>query len=170
MRGVGYQSTTHSKISSRDVLCHIIDALDECLSPEESERLATLFMETLPVPDLLIIHLIFTSRPEAHICAAMPPGVCQISFTTRDADIVQDCRFFLRALLDDIRTSRSVGFERPKNPRRQRLNSRPWPLRQAVFLSMLLWHQFFITRRSIHPAEARSILLREKSNVGADVD
>ncbi|KAG1837122.1 hypothetical protein DFJ58DRAFT_734565 [Suillus subalutaceus] len=75
----------------------IIDALVEYLSLEEAARLATLFTETLSGPDLLTIHLICTSRPEARIRATMSPGVHQISLITRDADVVQDIRFFPRA-------------------------------------------------------------------------
>ncbi|KAG2040868.1 hypothetical protein BDR03DRAFT_834789, partial [Suillus americanus] len=49
----------------------IVNAIDECLSPKEAAGLATLFTEMLSGPDLPIIHLIFTSRPGAHIRATM---------------------------------------------------------------------------------------------------
>ncbi|KAG0700335.1 hypothetical protein DFH29DRAFT_1001228 [Suillus ampliporus] len=94
----------------------IIDALDECFSAEEAARLVTLFTETLSGSDLPTIHLIFTSRPEAHIRTDMPAGVHRIPLTTRDADVVQDVRFFLRESLDKIRTSRSAVFGQPPKP------------------------------------------------------
>lgn len=148
----------------------IIDALDECLSPEEAARLATLFTEMLSGPDLPTIHLIFTSRPEAHIRAAMPPGVRQISLTTRDADIVQDVRFFLRTSLDNIRTSRSAVFGRPP---------KPWPSEAEfetlafkagglfVYAAMAI---NFLSPVGQYPQQRLDLLLSEKSNVGADID
>lgn len=148
----------------------IIDALDECFSSEEAARLAALFMEMFSGPDLPTIHLIFTSRPEAHIRTAMSSGVRQISLTTRDADIVQDVRFFLRASLDNIRTSRPDVFGRP--PKR-------WPSEaefetltfQAgglfVYAAMAIK---FLSPVGQYPQQRLDLLLRERSNVGADID
>ncbi|KAG1737995.1 hypothetical protein EDB19DRAFT_1984485 [Suillus lakei] len=148
----------------------IIDALDECLSPEEAARLVTLFTETLSGPDLPTIHLIFTSRPEAHIRAAMPAGVYQIPLTTRDPDIVQDVRFFLRASLDNIRTSRSAVFGWPP---------KPWPSDNEfetlatkagglfVYAAMAI---NFLSPVGHYPQQRLDLLLRERSNVGADID
>ncbi|KAG2139844.1 uncharacterized protein EDB93DRAFT_693306 [Suillus bovinus] len=148
----------------------IIDALDECFSSEEAARLATLFMEMLSGPDLPIVHLIFTSRPEAHIRAAMPPSVRQISLTTRDADVVQDVRFFLRASLENIRTSRPDIFGWPP---------RPWPSEAEfetlafkagglfVYAAMAV---NFLSPIGQYPQQRLDLLLRERSNVGADID
>ncbi|KAG1723047.1 hypothetical protein EDB19DRAFT_1953358, partial [Suillus lakei] len=94
----------------------IIDALDECLSSEEAARLVMLLTYALACPDLPFIHLIFTSRPEAHIRTVMPSGVYEILLTTRDEDAIQDVRFFLRASLDKTRTSRPTVFGQPPVP------------------------------------------------------
>ncbi|KAG1740646.1 hypothetical protein EDB19DRAFT_2039066 [Suillus lakei] len=124
----------------------IIDALDECLFPEEAARLVMLFTETLAGPDLPNIHIIFTSRPEVYIHAAMPPDVYEILLTTRDKDTTQDVRFFLRASLDKIRTSRPLIFGQP-----------PTPLGQVGGLHS-------------HPKQTLGTLLRKKSALEYAID
>ena len=148
----------------------IIDALDECFSAEEAERLVTLLKETLSGPDLPIIHLLFTSRPEAHIRTAMEPGVHEISLTTRDDNTVQDVRFFLRASLDRIRTSRPVIFGQPPMPwpsddEFETLASKAGGL--FVYAAMAM---NFISSTGHHPQKRLDLLLRGQSTVGADID
>ncbi|KAG1811715.1 uncharacterized protein BJ212DRAFT_1483445 [Suillus subaureus] len=94
----------------------IIDALDECFSSEEAARLVTLLTNTLAGPALPFIHVIFTSRPEAHIRAVMLSGIYEILLTTHDKDTIRDVRFFLRESLDRTRTSRPTVFGQPPIP------------------------------------------------------
>ncbi|KAG1726605.1 hypothetical protein EDB19DRAFT_2042996 [Suillus lakei] len=148
----------------------IIDALDECFSSEEAARLVTLLTDALAGPDLPSIHLIFTSRPEAHIRTAMPSCVYEILLTTRDEDTIQDVRFFLRTSLDKTRTSRPAVFGQPPVP---------WPSEDEfetlafkagglfVYAAMAM---NFISAAGHHPRERLDLLLREKSTVGADID
>jgi hypothetical protein len=148
----------------------IIDALDECFSAEEAARLVALLTDMLSGPDLPIIHLIFTSRPEVHIRSTMQAGIHEISLTTRDDDTIQDVRFFLRASLDSIRTNRGAIFGRPPEP---------WPSDDEfetlifkagglfVYAAMAI---NFISATRHHPKQRLALLLREKSTVGADID
>ncbi|KAG1740635.1 hypothetical protein EDB19DRAFT_764162, partial [Suillus lakei] len=148
----------------------VIDALDESISADEAARLVTLLTETLAGPDLPNIHLIFTSRPEAHIRAAMHSGVCEILLTTRDEDTIQDVRYFLRASLDDIQKSRPAIFGQPPTP---------WPSDDEfeklafkagglfVYAAMAI---NFISAAHHHPKQRLDLLLREKSTVSADID
>ncbi|KAG1740647.1 hypothetical protein EDB19DRAFT_2039067 [Suillus lakei] len=148
----------------------VIDALDESFSAVEAARLVTLLTDALAGPDLPDIHLIFTSRPEAHIRAAMHSDVCEILLTTRDEDTIQDVRFFLRASLDDIQKSRPAIFRQPSNP---------WPSDDEfeklafkagglfVYAAMAI---NFISAARHHPKQRLSLLLREESTVSADID
>ncbi|KAG1902343.1 uncharacterized protein F5891DRAFT_160108 [Suillus fuscotomentosus] len=148
----------------------IIDALDECFSQEEAARLLALLTDTLSGPSLPLIHLIFTSRPEVHIRAAMPSGVHEILLTTRDKDTIQDVRFFLRTSLDKTRTIRPAVFGQPPIP---------WPSEDEfetlvfkagglfVYAAMAM---NFISTAGHHPQERLELLLRKKSTVGADID
>jgi hypothetical protein len=148
----------------------IIDALDECFSAEEAARLVALLTEMLSGPELPIIHLIFTSRPEVHIRSAMQAGIHEISLTTRNNNTIQDVRFFLRASLDNVRTSRGAIFGRPPEP---------WPSDDEfetlifkagglfVYAAMAI---NFISATRRHPKQRLTLLLREKSTVGADID
>ncbi|KAG1764189.1 hypothetical protein EV702DRAFT_1283349 [Suillus placidus] len=148
----------------------IIDALDECFSSDEAARLVTLLTDTLAGPALPFIHVIFTSRPEAHVRAAMPSGVHEILLTTRDKDTIQDVRFFLRTSLDKTRTIRPAVFGQPPFP---------WPSEDEfetlvfkagglfVYAAMAM---NFISAAGHHPQERLELLLREKSTVGADID
>ncbi|KAJ8590822.1 hypothetical protein M405DRAFT_932555 [Rhizopogon salebrosus TDB-379] len=148
----------------------IIDALDECFSAEEAARLVALLTEMLSGPELPIIHLMFTSRPEVHIRSAMQAGIHEISLTTRDDDTIQDVRFFLRSSLDNLRTSRPAVFgQTPK----------PWPSEDDfetlafkagglfVYATMAM---NFISAAGHHPQQRLALLLHEKSTVGADID
>ncbi|KAJ8582946.1 hypothetical protein M405DRAFT_536616, partial [Rhizopogon salebrosus TDB-379] len=148
----------------------IVDALDECFSAEEAARLVALLMEMLSGPELPIIHLIFTSRPEVHIRSTTQAGVHEISLTTRDDDTIQDVRFFLRASLDNIRTSRPSVFGR---------SPEPWPsddeFETLVFKAGGLFiyaamAMNFVSATRHHPKQRLALLLREKSTVGADID
>ncbi|KAG2335870.1 hypothetical protein BDR05DRAFT_1063750 [Suillus weaverae] len=148
----------------------IIDALDECFSSDEAARLVMLLTDTLAGPDLPFIHVVFTSRPEAHIRAAIPTGVHEILLTTRDEDTMQDVRFFLRTSLDKTRTIRRAVFGQPPFP---------WPSEDEfetlvfkagglfVYAAMAM---NFISAAGRHPQERLELLLREKSTVGADTD
>ncbi|KAJ8579571.1 hypothetical protein M405DRAFT_895131 [Rhizopogon salebrosus TDB-379] len=148
----------------------IVDALDECFSAEEAARLVALLTEMLSGPELPIIHLIFTSRPEVHIRSAMQAGIHEISLTTRDDDTIQDVRYFLRVSLDNIRTSRPAVFGLPPEP---------WPSNDEfemlvfkagglfVYAAMAI---NFISVTRHHPKQRLALILREKSAVGADID
>ncbi|KAG2129264.1 hypothetical protein BD769DRAFT_1667219 [Suillus cothurnatus] len=148
----------------------IIDALDECLSSEEAARLVTLLTEALAGPTLPFIHVIFTSRPEAHILAARPSGVHEIILTTRDKDTKRDVRFFLQSSLKEIRTIRPAVFGQPPIP---------WPSEDEfetlvfkagglfVYAAMAM---NFISATGHHPQKRLELLLREKTTVGADID
>lgn len=148
----------------------IIDALDECFSSEEAARLVTLLTGTFAGPILPFIHVIFTSRPEAYIRAAMPSGVHEILLTTRDKDTIQDVRFFLRTSLDKTRSIRPAVFGQPPFP---------WPSKDEfetlafkagglfVYAAMAMK---FISAAGNHPQERLELLLREKSTVSADID
>ncbi|KAG1732041.1 hypothetical protein EDB19DRAFT_1302699 [Suillus lakei] len=167
LKDVYWRNTTDSQIVP---LVITIDALDECLFSEEAARLVTLLTNALADPDLPIIHVIFTSRPEAHIGAAMPSGVYEIPLTTRDEDTKRDVRFFLRASLNKTRTARPVLFDEP---------TIPWPSEKEfeelafkagglfVYAAMAI---NFISAAGHHPQERLDLLLREKSTVGADID
>jgi hypothetical protein len=147
----------------------IIDALDECDSAEEAARLVALFINALSGPDLPIIHLIFTSRPEAHIQSAMRPDVHEIPLTTRDNDTIQDVRLFLRASLENIRTSCPTVFGQPPEP---------WPSEgdfetlafkaDGLFVYAAMAINFISSTG--HPQKRLDLLLRERSIVDADID
>ncbi|KAG1740005.1 hypothetical protein EDB19DRAFT_1908602 [Suillus lakei] len=98
----------------------VIDALDECFSTEEAVRLVELLIESLSGPHLPNIHLLFTSRPQTRIRAAMhaamQAGVHEIPLTTGDEATLRDVRVFLRVSLDNIRTNRPDVFGRPAVP------------------------------------------------------
>ncbi|OAX40313.1 hypothetical protein K503DRAFT_628866 [Rhizopogon vinicolor AM-OR11-026] len=145
----------------------IIDALDECF---EAASLITLLIDALSGPDLPIIHLIFTSRPETQICAAMPKSAKEISLTTGDEDIIQDVSFYLRVSLTKIRTSRPKIFGQPP---------RPWPSDDqfaafAVKAGGLFVYAAiatnFISAVDHHPEDRLDLLLREESTVSEDID
>ncbi|KAG2106107.1 hypothetical protein BD769DRAFT_152996 [Suillus cothurnatus] len=148
----------------------IIDALDECFSSEEAARLVILLTDALAGPELPCIHIIFTSRPEAHIRAAIPSGVHEILLTTRDQDTIQDVRYFLQASLDETRTTRPAIFSRspiswPSEDDFETLAFKAGGL--FVYASMAM---NFISTAGYHPQERLELLLREKSTVGADID
>ncbi|KAG1847601.1 hypothetical protein F4604DRAFT_1814537 [Suillus subluteus] len=133
-------------------------------------RLVTLLTDALASPDLPFIHVIFTSRPEQHIRAAMPSSVHEIFLTTRDEDTIQDVRFFLRASLDNIWIIRPAVFGQPPFP---------WPSKDEfetlvfkagglfVYAAMAI---NFISATGHHPQERLELLLRERPTVGADID
>jgi hypothetical protein len=146
----------------------IIDALDECGSAEEAARLTALFIDALSGPDSPFIHLIFTSRPEAHIRLAMRTCVHEIPLTTRDDDTVRDVRSFLRASLDNIRTSHPTVFGQPPEP---------WPSEDEFeTLAFKAGGLFVYAAMAINfisatgPQKRLDLLLREESIVGADID
>jgi hypothetical protein len=148
----------------------IIDALDECFSAEEAARLVALLTDMLSGPDLPIIHLIFTSRPEVHIRSAMQAGIHEISLTTRDDDTIQDVRFFLRASLDNIRTSRGAIFGQPPEPWPSEDDFETLAFKAGGLFVYAAMAMNFISAAGHHPKQKLAILLYEKSTVGADID
>ncbi|KAG1723059.1 hypothetical protein EDB19DRAFT_371829 [Suillus lakei] len=157
-------------MSHRESFVIIIDALDECSSSDEAARLVKLLTNALADPDLPVIHVIFTSRPEAHIGAVMSSGVYEITLTTRDEDTIRDIRFFLRASLDKTRTTRPSLFDQ---------EPLPWPsedeFKTLVFKAGGLFvyaamAMNFISAIGHHPQTRLDLLLREESTVGADID
>ncbi|KAG1790393.1 uncharacterized protein HD556DRAFT_1391492 [Suillus plorans] len=141
----------------------IIDALDECFSCQEAARLARLFVEMLSGTNLPTIHLIFTSRPDAHIRAAMPPGVCQIPLTICDSFIVQDVHCFLRASLDNIRTSRPDVFGRPPKPWPSEAEFETLASRTCGLLVYAAMVVKFLSPVGQCPQQRLDLLLRQKS-------
>ncbi|KAG2067151.1 hypothetical protein BDR04DRAFT_1144481 [Suillus decipiens] len=155
----------------------IIDALDECFSSEEAARLVRLLTDSLAGPSLPFIHIIFTSRPETHIHAAIPSGVHKIFLTTRDEDTKQDVRLFLQASLDKIRTDRPLIFSQPDIR---------WPSEGefeelvfkagGLFVYAAMAINFISPRHNgrhnapPNPKKRLELLLREKSTGGADID
>ncbi|KAG1726567.1 hypothetical protein EDB19DRAFT_225526 [Suillus lakei] len=167
LKDVYWRNTT---VSQRVPFVITIDALDECLSSEEATRLVKLLTDALADPDLPVIHVIFTSRPEAHIGAAMSSSVHEIPLTPRDEDTIRDVRFFLRASLDKIRTTRPILFDQP---------TIPWPpvddfetlaFKAGGLFVYAAMAMNFISAAGHHPQERLNLLLREKSTVGADID
>jgi len=157
------------KLSCEAPYAIVIDGPDECLSAKEVARLLVLLAEALSGPDLPIIHLIFTSRPEAHIRTAIQARVHEISLTTLDDDTVQDVRFFLQASLDRIRTTQPTIFGQPP---------KSWPSEaefetlafktSGLFVYAAVAINFISTGRD--PQQMLDILLLERSTVGADID
>ncbi|KAG2146299.1 hypothetical protein DEU56DRAFT_170275 [Suillus clintonianus] len=52
-------------------LAFIVDALDECMSKTEAADLISALSQALHAPDLPVVHILLTSRSEAHIREAM---------------------------------------------------------------------------------------------------
>ncbi|KAG2065204.1 hypothetical protein BDR04DRAFT_1145486 [Suillus decipiens] len=130
----------------------IVDALDECFSWEEAARLVVLLTDTLVGPDLPFIHVIFTSRPEAHIRAAIPSGVYEILLTTRDKKIPYR--------IQDTGSSSHSFCQLPT----------PWPLEDEFETLAFKAGGLFV-----YAAMAMNFISapghpREKSTVGADID
>jgi hypothetical protein len=148
----------------------IIDGLDECFSAKEAARLVALLTEMLSGPDLPIIHLIFTSRLEAHIRTAMQAGVHEISLTTHDDETIQDVRRFLRASLDEIRTSRPAIFGQPPQLWPSEDDFKMLAFKAGGLFVYAMMAMNFISAASHHPKERLGLLLREKSTASADID
>ncbi|KAG1718809.1 hypothetical protein EDB19DRAFT_809800 [Suillus lakei] len=148
----------------------IIDALDECLSSEEAARLVMLLTDALACLDLPFIHLIFTSRPEAHIRTAMSSSVYEILLTTRNENTIQDVRFFLRTSLDKTQTSRPAVFGQPPIPWPSEDEFETLAFRAGGLFVYAAMATNFISAAGHHPQERLDLLLREKSTVGADID
>ncbi|KAG1860738.1 hypothetical protein DFJ58DRAFT_272069 [Suillus subalutaceus] len=148
----------------------IIDALDECFSTEEAARLVKLLTESLSGPDLPNIHLVFTSRPQTHIRAAMQADIYEIPLVTGDDATLRDVRVFLRVSLDNIRTTRPDHFGQPP---------RSWPSENEfetlvsnagglfVYAALVI---SFISATDHPPQQRLKHLLRESSAVNADID
>jgi hypothetical protein len=148
----------------------IIDALDKCFSSEEVARLVTLLTDTLVGPILPFIHVIFTSRPEAHVCAAMPSGVHEILLTTCDKDTIQDVHFFLQASLDKTRSIHPAIFGRPPFPWPSKDEFETFAFKVGGLFVYTAMAMKFISTAGNHPQERLELLLREKSTVSADID
>ncbi|KAG2351031.1 hypothetical protein BDR07DRAFT_1447076 [Suillus spraguei] len=148
----------------------VIDALDECFSSEEAARLVTLLTDALAGPSLPFIHVIFTSRPEAHIRAAIPSSVHEIFLTTCDEDTTQDVRLFLRASLDKTRTIHPVVFGQPPIPWPSEVEFETLAFKAGGLFVYAAMVMNFISGSGHHLQERQELLLREKSTVGADID
>ncbi|KAG0706176.1 hypothetical protein DFH29DRAFT_186435 [Suillus ampliporus] len=148
----------------------VIDALDESSSAEEAARLVALLTATLAGQDLPNIHLVFTSRPETHIRAAMHSRVYEILLTTRDKDTIQDVRFFLRASLDRTRTNRPTVFGQPPIPWPSEDDFESLAFKAGGLFVYAAMASNFISAARHNPKERLDLLLREKSTVTADID
>ncbi|KAG1881163.1 hypothetical protein F4604DRAFT_1953715 [Suillus subluteus] len=148
----------------------VIDALDECLSTEEAARLVKLLIETFSSPDMPNIHLLFTSRPQMHIRAAMQADIHEIPLIAGDDATLRDVRVFLRVSLDNIRTTRPDHFGQPP---------RSWPSEDKfeilvsnasglfVYAALVIG---FISAAGHPPQQRLNHLLLESSTVNADID
>ncbi|KAG1740009.1 hypothetical protein EDB19DRAFT_796014 [Suillus lakei] len=148
----------------------VIDALDECFSTKEAAKLVELLIEMLSGADLPNIHLLFTSRPETHIRAAMQAGVHEISLITGDEATLRDVRVFLRVSLDNIRTNRPDLFGQlprawPSEDDFEALASRADGL--FVYAALVIK---FLSATGHQPQRRLSRLLRDSSAVNADLD
>ncbi|KAG2062616.1 hypothetical protein BDR04DRAFT_975255, partial [Suillus decipiens] len=148
----------------------IIDALDECFSSEEAARLVTLLSDALRGPDLPFIHVIFTTRPEPHILAAMPSPVYKILLTTHDKHTIRDVRFFLQASLEKTRTTRPTIFGQPPIPWPSKKEFETLAFKAGGLFAYAAMAVNFISAAGHHPQERLDLLLRERSTVSADID
>ncbi|KAG0706172.1 hypothetical protein DFH29DRAFT_1077077 [Suillus ampliporus] len=148
----------------------IIDALDESFSAEEAAGLVTLLTSTLTGPDLPNIHLIFTSCPEAHIRTAMQGRVHEIRLTTRDEEVIQDVRFFLRASLDRIRTSRPTLFDKQHTAWPSEYGFETLVFKAGGLFVYAAMAVHFISAAGHNPQQRLDLLLEERFTVGADID
>jgi Ca2+-binding RTX toxin-like protein len=120
-------------------LVFVIDALDECSPEVELSDLISLLGQTLTEPDLPAIHILLTSRSEAHISEALKedevrPLVCEIPMETPGervaktisldgADVDDDIYVFLEHSCRKLQ-SRYSDFPLPTKDKLARLVSR----------------------------------------------
>ncbi|KAG1767153.1 hypothetical protein EV702DRAFT_1282681 [Suillus placidus] len=136
----------------------------------QAARLVKLLTESFSGPDLPNIHLLFTSRPQLHIRAAMQTDIHEIPLITGDDATLRDVRVFLRVSLDNIRKTRPDHFGQPLMP---------WPSEHEfetlvsnagglfVYAALVI---SFISAAGHPPQQRLNHLLRESSVVNADID
>ncbi|OAX33230.1 hypothetical protein K503DRAFT_804536 [Rhizopogon vinicolor AM-OR11-026] len=117
----------------------VVDALDECTSEPEITDLISILGKALCDPDVPVIHILLTSRSEAHIQDAIQeqaihPLVCEIPVKTigegvakiislDGADVDNDIYIFLEQSFRKLR-SRWSNFPQPTRDELARLASR----------------------------------------------
>ncbi|KAG2129788.1 hypothetical protein DEU56DRAFT_710870, partial [Suillus clintonianus] len=104
----------------------VVDALDECISATEIVDLISLLSEALREPKLPVIHILLTSRSEAHICKAIEKEeVLSITTITSldGADVDNDIYIFLDHSFRELQT-RHPDFPQPPRHQLARLASR----------------------------------------------
>ncbi|KAG2141182.1 uncharacterized protein EDB93DRAFT_641773 [Suillus bovinus] len=129
----------------------VVDALDECVSETEVADLISLLAYALRQPDLPVIHILLTSRSEAHICEAIRgedvyPMVCEIPvkisgegvaaiISLDGADVDNDIYIVLEHFFRKLRAQRS-SFPQPTRDQLARLANRAG--RRFIVASMMM--------------------------------
>ncbi|OAX30980.1 hypothetical protein K503DRAFT_671753, partial [Rhizopogon vinicolor AM-OR11-026] len=102
----------------------MIDALDECTSAPEVTDLISILGEALCDPDVPVIHILLTSRSEAHIQDAIQEeAMCPLIISLDGADVDNDICIFLEQSFRKLR-SRCSNFPQPTTDELARLASR----------------------------------------------
>ncbi|KAG1860741.1 hypothetical protein DFJ58DRAFT_874173 [Suillus subalutaceus] len=137
---------------------------------ETGGKTGQLLVGTFSSPDMPNIHLLFTSRPQMHIRAAMQADIHEIPLINGDDATLRDVRVFLRVSLDNIRTTRPDHFGQPP---------RSWPSEDKfetlvsnagglfVYAALVIG---FISAAGHPPQQRLNHLLLESSTVNADID
>jgi hypothetical protein len=127
------------RLLKRPPLVFVVDALDECTSETEITYLISLLGQALREPDLPVIHLLLTSRSEAHIREviheeAVRTLVCEIpvhisghgvtaTISLDGADVDDDIYIFVKHCFTKL-GSRYPNFPQPTKDELERLASR----------------------------------------------
>jgi hypothetical protein len=126
------------RLRDRPPLVFVVDALDECTSEDEIAYLVRLLGRALREPDLPVIHILLTSRSEAHIREvihdeSVHPLVCEIPVQTSGqgsalisldgGDVDNDIYIFMKHSFTKL-GSRNPNFPQPTKGELERLASR----------------------------------------------
>jgi hypothetical protein len=155
------------RLRGRSPLAFVIDALDEC--PSESDELISLLGQVLREPDTPAIHILLTSRAEAHTCKAtqeeeLRPLVYEIPVETSwkgvpatisldGADVDNDIYIYLRHSFSELH-SRHPNFPFPTRDQLWRLASRAG--RRFIVASTMMG---FIDDRDNDPRDRLRLML-----------
>jgi hypothetical protein len=127
------------RLHKRPPLVFIVDALDECTSETEIAYLISLLGQALREPDLPVVHILLTSRSEAHICEVIHEEaartlVCEIpvqisghgvtaTISLDGADVDDDIYIFVKHSFTKL-GNRYPNFPQPTKDELERLASR----------------------------------------------
>jgi hypothetical protein len=150
----------------------VIDALDECTSDTEIADLISLLGQALRGPKMPVIHILLTSRSEAHIHDAIHeegvrPLVCEIPVNTGIGEVISldgvdvdnDIRIFLEQSFRKLRSHRP-NFPQPTMDELARLASRAG--RRFIVASTMLK---FIDDGSNDPRDRLQLMLELTSEL-----